>query len=223
MKRLVSVLIFLCLLCSIACAETVYVSISDDIGMLVLGYAPIETRDVDGDGTLTLYDALYCAHETAYEGGVDAGFAAADSGMGISLTKLWGVDNGGSYGYYVNDVSAMSLSDPITEGDHVRAYSYTDLVGWSDTYACFDTVTIDAAAGERFSLTLSAQAYDANWNTVVLPVENAVLTIDGVDSMFVTDAEGHAEIQLDAPGTYLISAHADHINLVAPVCIANIT
>lgn len=49
--------------------------------------------------------------------------------------KLWGTENGGSYGYYVNNVSTWSLTDPVDEGDYVNAFVYTDLTTWFDTYA----------------------------------------------------------------------------------------
>ncbi|MBO7666544.1 MAG: hypothetical protein J6S70_03845, partial [Clostridia bacterium] len=93
--------------------------------------------DADADGVLTISDALYAAHEAAYEGGAAAGFAAATTEYGLSLTKLWGVENGGSYGYFVNDNSAMSLADPLSDGDEVVAFIYT-AADWSDAYSFFD-------------------------------------------------------------------------------------
>ena len=50
----------------------VYVSISDGDGNLVLAYEPITVSDADGDGTLSISDALYFAHEAKYEGGAEA-------------------------------------------------------------------------------------------------------------------------------------------------------
>ena len=37
----------------------------------------VELTDVDEDGALTIADALYLAHEAAFEGGAEAGFADA--------------------------------------------------------------------------------------------------------------------------------------------------
>ena len=90
-----------------ASAEQLAVAISDDAGMLVFCDAALEVSDVDDDGNLTVYDALYAAHQMGYDGGAAAGLDTGDFGYGLSLTKLWGVDNGGSYGYYVNDMAAM--------------------------------------------------------------------------------------------------------------------
>lgn len=39
----------------------------------------------------------------------DNGFAVSDEGF---ITKLWGVENGGSYGYYVNNVAGYGDQRP---------------------------------------------------------------------------------------------------------------
>ena len=51
-----------------AASETVYVSIADDKGALVLPYRPVTVTDIDGDGALTINDALYAALLTVAEG-----------------------------------------------------------------------------------------------------------------------------------------------------------
>ena len=169
---------------------TVYVSVSDAEGKLVLTQEAIKVTDTDNDGALTINDALYAAHEAKYNGGAEAGYASAQSEYGISLNKLWGTANGGSYGYYVNNVSAMSLSTEIKNGDYLNAYVYTDLTAWSDTYCYFDVSTISAETEKTITLTLSAAGYDANWSPVVLPVENATITINGETTEYKTDANG---------------------------------
>ena len=220
MKKLVSVCLVLMMVCSLALAETVYVSISDGAGKLVVAYEPFEVTDTDADGAVTLRDALAAAHDAAYEGGAEAGFATENTEYGISLMKLWGVENGGSYGYYVNNLSPLSLLDPVSEGDHVQAYAFTDLAGWSDTFCFFDFLSIEPSAD--FELTLTAQGYDADWNPVYIPIEGAMITINGVDSGITTDAEGKAIIDIGEAGEYLISARSDSLVLVPPVCSAKI-
>lgn len=209
-------------LCGAAVAETVYVTISDGQGQLVMSNAAIEVTDVDADGALTVNDALYAAHEAAFEGGAEAGYATADSGYGPSITRLWGEENGGSYGYYVNDVSAYSLADPVSDGDYLNAFVYTDLEAWSDQYCTFDYREVVADAGANINLTLNMMTFDENWNPVSLPVEGAILTIDGEDSEVVTDAEGKAQFTIEAAGEYLLSARSDSAILVPPVCIVTV-
>lgn len=210
-------------LCGTAVAETVYVTISDGQGRLVLCNAAVEVTDVDADGALTVNDALYAAHEAAFEGGAEAGYATADTGYGPSITMLWGEENGGSYGYYVNDASAYSLADPVSDGDYLNAFVYTDLEAWSDQYCTFDVKRVEVAAGASLELTLNMVVFDENWNPVSMPVEGAVITVDGEDTAFVTDAEGKVQLTLDVAGDHLISAHSDAANLVPPACTVTVT
>ena len=77
-------------------APTVYVTIAN--GDLMLIRQPVTLTDTDADGLLTINDALFLAHEEAFEGGAEAGYLAGESQWGLSLFKLWGVENGGSYG-----------------------------------------------------------------------------------------------------------------------------
>lgn len=202
---------------------SVYVTISDNEGKLVLTQEAIDVTDTDGDGVLTISDALYVAHETKFEGGAAAGFANATTDWGLSLTKLWGVENGGSYGYYVNNVSAMGLADPITEGDYVNAFIYTDLTTWSDKYTFFDVNTLTASEDEEVSLTLSAAGYDADYNPVTFPVEGATITLNGTETEYKTDAEGKVTFKMEESGNVVISAVSETQTLVSPVCMASVS
>ena len=92
-------------------APVVYVTIADQ--GLKLVQRPIVLHDTDNDGVLTIADALYLAHEEGYEGGAAAGFATQMGDYGLSITRLWGVENGGAYGYYVNNQMSMGLTDTL--------------------------------------------------------------------------------------------------------------
>lgn len=196
----------------------VYVTISDDKGALTLVQEKITVTDIDGDNAFTINDALYCAHEAKYEGGASAGYAAGQSQFGISLNKLWGVANGGSYGYFLNNKSPLSLSDKIKENDYVKAFVYTDLSSWSDTYSFFDINSKEVKKSEGISLTLMAAGYDASFNPVTLPVQNATIILNGEKTEFKTDSEGKVTVTIDKAGSYIISAISDTQNLVPPVC-----
>lgn len=198
-------------------APTVCVSITDDTGALVLAREAVRLTDADGDGTLTINDALICAHEAHPDGA--AAYATAETEFGLSMMKLWGVENGGSYGYYLNDASAWSLLDPVKDGDHVKAYAFTDLTGFTDTYSYFDASYVETAVGTEVTLTLQAAAFDENFAPVTLPVAGAAIIVDGEMTEIITDAEGKAVLTFDEAGAYLISADSGAINLVAPVCI----
>ena len=110
MKKLLSITLAVLMLVSTFCltafaedavpaSADVYVTIADNNGKLALTQEKITATDKDNDGKITIDEALLAAHEAKYEGGAAAGYASAMSDWGLSLTKLWGVENGGSYGY----------------------------------------------------------------------------------------------------------------------------
>ncbi|MBR4097223.1 MAG: hypothetical protein IKK42_07985 [Oscillospiraceae bacterium] len=201
----------------------VCVTISDGTGALPLAQEKITVTDVDSDGALTINDALHIAHENYYNGGADAGFASSETEYGVSLNKLWGVENGGSYGYYKNNVSALSLSDTVADGDYINAYVYSDLTAWSDVYSWFDIDSAELDTGAEMALTLCCAGYDADWNPVTLFASDAVITINGEKTSFTTDDQGKAEIRFDEAGEYVISAVSDTQTLVPPVCKVTVT
>lgn len=198
----------------------VKVTVSDSEGKLVLVQQNVEVTDIDNDGALTINDALYIAHENNFSGGAEAGYSSSKGQYGLSLDKLWGTANGGSYGYYVNDKAAMSLADTVSDGDYINAFIYTDLSTWSDKYSWFDKKEITAEAGEKVSLTLSEAGYDANWAPVTFPVKNAVITLNGEKTEFVTDESGKVEVTFENGGSYTVSAVSESEILVPPVCAA---
>ncbi len=229
MKKLIATVSAIALTFSTAftafAAETadVYVTISDGTGALPVAQEKITVTDVDADGALTINDALFAAHDAKYDGGAEAGFASGETEYGLSLNKLWGVENGGAYGYYKNNVSALSLSDTITDGDYITAYAFSDLTAWSDVYSWFDIDSAELDTGAEMALTLSYAGYDADWNPITLFASDAVITINGEKTSFTTDSQGKVEIKFDEAGEYVISAGSDTQTLVPPVCKVNVT
>ena len=148
-----------------------------------------------------------------------AAYGSAITQYGLSLTKLWGVENAG-YGYYVNNASAWSLADAVKDGDSVTAFIYTDSTNWSDTFCWFDKAEITATQGDQVTLTLTAAGYDANYAPITLPVAGAKITVNGKDTGAVTDAEGKATFTVAEAGSLLISATSETAVLVPPVCLA---
>lgn len=197
---------------------TVYVTISDGEGKLVLSHAAVSVTDVDEDNQLTIHDALYCAHEQYYVGGAQAGYNAEESAWGLSLLKLWGVENGGSYGYYLNNASPMGLTDPVADGNTVKAFVYTDTTAFSDTFSYFDQdkITLDEAG--NVTLTLRSVSFDyETFAPVIAPVAGAKILVAGQDSGVVTDAEGKCTVTVTKG--CVISASSDSVMLVPPVCV----
>ena len=95
-----------------------YVNIYDGESIALAMYK-VEESDEDGDGLWTVNDVLIAAHNEKCEGG----FATENGDYGLFITKLWGVENGGSYGYYKNNASCWSLTDAVEQGDVIYAFA----------------------------------------------------------------------------------------------------
>lgn len=190
-----------------------------DAGVLRVANEAVTVMDADGDGAVTADAVIAAAHDAFFEGGAEAGFIFEETDFGMSITKLWGVDNGGSYGYYVNN--AYVLPDyQLVEGDYLCAYSYADLVGWSDCYSFFDQRNAELGAGEELALQLSKLVYDENWELQTVLAEGATLIVNGELSDYVTDAEGSVTLTFTEAGEYTVSAvGAEGETLVPPVCL----
>ena len=226
MKKLISISVALIMLFGIwgisAFAEgtgasaKVYVTISNGEGKLVLTQEEITVTDRNDDGILTIDEALFATHEAKYEGGAAVGYGSAYTEYGLSLTKLWG-DTSGSFGYYVNNASAMGLGDEVKDGDYITAFIYTDTTAYSDKYSFFDKNTLTVTADEEITLTLSAAGYDASYNPITVPVKDATITLNGEATEYNTDENGKVTMKLSKAGTYVISATSTTDTLVPPV------
>ncbi|MBQ7036887.1 MAG: S-layer homology domain-containing protein [Clostridia bacterium] len=184
----------------------------------------VTVSDIDRDGTLTVNEALYAAHEVLYEGGADVGYSTFMGDFGLSLAKLWGRGTEGvaaSAGYYRNHTGCYSLTDAVAEGDYITAFNYYDASYWSDAYAYFTENTVSTSQGSAVTLTLHALGYDADWNQVPAPYSGASVKLLGTDGeVWTTAAEGKVEIPtaLLAPGTYYAVAYTDAKSIVPAVC-----
>ena len=231
MKKLISISVALIMLFGIwgisAFAEgteasaKVYVTISNGEGKLVLTQEEITVTDRNDDGSLTIDEALFATHEAKYEGGAAAGYGSAYTEYGLSLTKLWG-DTSGSFGYYVNNKSSLSLADEVKDGDYITAFIYTDTTAYSDKYSFFDKNTLTVTADEEITLTLSAAGYDASYNPITVPVKDATITLNGEATEYNTDEKGKVTMKLSKAGTYVISATSTTDTLVPPVLTVSV-
>lgn len=165
-------------------------------------------------------DALRAAHDAKYEGGAAKGYASATGTYGLYITTLWG-DTSGAFGYTVNNKMSNGLSDKVKAGDSVVAYVYTDATNYSDKYTYFDKRSVAVKSNEEVTLTLSALGYDENWQTVVSPLADATITVDGEKTEYKTDADGKVTISLKGGKTYTVSASSDTL-IVPPICLVTV-
>lgn len=231
MKKTLSIILTLVMLLSLgaisasaADSADIWVTIADKDGNLAVAAEKVTVTDADADGALTISDALYCAHEAFYEGGAAAGYATKNTEYGLSLDKLWGAANGGSYGYYLNGASAWSLTDAVKADDYLYAFVYTDLVAWSDKFSTFDKFMGDAKALDGVELTLTYVAeYDASYMPVFKPLEGADIYVNGELTGIKTGPEGKATVAFPENGTFVVTAKSADANITPPVFKATVT
>ena len=209
---------------SVSAEDTISVLVTVSDGDLKLVQQEVIVSDDNDDGFFSIDEALRAAHDQYFEGGAEAGYASVDSDYGTSLAKLWGVENGGMYGYYVNSNMAMSLDDNVLDGDLIDAWVYQDTTGFSDKYTYFDKRSAEQNAGSELTLVLCGIEFDENYAPVSVPLANAEITINGEGTGIMTDEEGRADITLpDEEGSYLISASSADAIIVPPVSMAEVS
>lgn len=201
----------------------VYVTISDCNSALVLTQEPVNVTDIDGDGKLTVNDALYIAHENNYEGGAAAGYKTSVGQFGLGLDVLWGKENKQSFGYYVNSKMANGLTDEIKDGDYVDALTFPDPSNLDYHYSWFDAREGEGDPDKEVTLQLKALSFDASWAPIENPVEGAKITINGKETDFVTDADGKATVKFTEAGKNVVSAKGGNINIAPPSYVMQIS
>ena len=188
-------------------------------GALQVKAEKLTVTDVDSDGALTVNDAMLLTHDAYFDGGAAAGYALKDG----FITKFWGIENGGSYGYTVNNALASGISAALKDGDAFYAYAYKDAAGYSDQYTYFDKLTAeDLKQNGTLELQLSGFVYDENWNQVIVPVAGAGITVNGKATQFTTDADGKVTLTLYDAGPIVISADSTDKIIVPPVFRAEV-
>lgn len=199
----------------------VFVTISN--GETLISQESVTVSDVDGDGALSLHDALFCAHEQYYEGGAAKGYEMQETEWGKSLLKVCGIENGCSYGYFVNHESADNLDFKLTENCYVDVFAYTDLDTFSDTYSYFDNRSVECSEDGSVTLSLYTKSYDENFNLVENVLADARILLNGEASSYRTDSNGKVTLIPDNSSDCVVSAVCDELLLVPPIAVIHST
>ena len=224
----ISVIAFVCLLFGVMsvcvfAADSVHITATlASEGEIIVPAADYEITDADGDGKITINDALIIIHQDAFADD-DTAYETEVTEWGLSIKRLCGVENGGSYGYYVNNVMGTGLDQELNDGDYLYAYVFEDAATYSDKYSFFDTLYMNADVDSEFTLVLKKIDFDAGWNPVEVNVENAIIVIDGEDTEYRTDADGKVTLSLPDEGDYLISARTEGSIITPAVVLATIS
>ena len=198
----------------------VYVSITDSQNRLA--HAQVKVYDINGNGEISVNEALYYAHVWFYDGGASAGYEAVKKNSVRTVVKLWGKTNAYGFGYCVNDMPVTSMETKLNENDHVHAFAYTDADRSKDTYSYFDQTYFHVKRNESVTLTLKAVVYDENQNPISVPVTDAYVTLNGEKTDFRTDAEGKVTVTFEKDGKNLVGAVSDSMLLIQPSCLVRV-
>ncbi|MCQ2402005.1 MAG: DUF4430 domain-containing protein [Lachnospiraceae bacterium] len=150
--------------------------------------------------------------------------AAADTGYGLSLTKLYGYEDY-NFGYYVNrETMAWSPLDPVTADDtEVFLFHYDYTVA---SYAVFDKATYTATTSAPATVTVKKAGYDDSWNTVFTGIPATVQAKNGSNVKTFTCAEdGTVKLSGLAAGTYDLTATFGTADayIVSPYAVLTVT
>lgn len=182
----------------------------------------IEVTDLDEDKALTLNDAFIAIHASLCPDGTEA-YVSYEGQYGLSISKLWGNESG-AFGYYINNISAISAADPITSGDSIVAFVYADTINYSDMFTWFEQSEIKVPSGEEFTLTLNGYTYDEAWNMVKTSCADAKITViaNGAELLgtngtnYVTNEDGQVKLSLSEPGNYAVIASSGEGGYIVP-------
>ncbi|MCQ4774120.1 leucine-rich repeat protein [Lacrimispora saccharolytica] len=184
----------------------------------------VTVQDLNKDGMLSVDEALMAAHKAYYDGDVTNGYGTEESQYGTMLTKLWG-DESGSFGYWKNDTSCMSLDDEVKENDNLVAFVYKS--GYLDAYTKFNLKEYSVEAEDPFTVQLEKAGYDESGNTIFSDYDGAVLT--AYDSEFgelpedTYSIDGYQVTFKNAGEYYLVASGTEEVVLVPSVVKVTVT
>ena len=208
---------------------TAYVTVSKygefvkDINSNQVVLIPVE---LSGGSEYTLEDLFVELHNTYYPGG----YASAESDFGAYITRFWG-DESENFGYQVNGgvETVMGLNHQVEDKDYVDVTIYKNWYPDTESYTKFDQYKAEILTEETLDVTLSQAGYDADWNMVFSPCEDAIVTVNGVETETTTDTDGKATLTFDKAGTYVISATKDKVvnekdvpAITSPICVVTV-
>lgn len=183
--------------------------------------------DMSGKDEYTIDDVFLKVHEEYYIDGA-SGYQTSMSDWGLGVDMLWG-DTSYNFGYQVNggSVSVMGPDHKLSDGDYIDAVIYKNMYPDTEGYAVFDKYNGEAMVGEEYELTLNyVSGYDENWNSVFSPCSDAVITINGKATDFITDENGKAYITFQEAGEMVVSARKSKVSdnktmpaITAPVAV----
>ena len=186
-----------------------------------VGYNDTLTQPTMLDATIAAHIAMFGDDFTDY-----APFTCSSAGW---VSSAFGEESSAA-GYRLNGMSPDSLNTAVNNGDYAEFYFYQDAYGYSDAYASFDERNVTVHQNQQFTLTMTKEGYDDDWNMVQSPCTNAQITADtdeltGTTPVAVTDDKGEVTLSFDKEGVYKVSAlsSVDGSYIFSPYCQVTVT
>ena len=179
---------------------------------------PVTVKDLDGDGQLTVDEALIAAHEAYCPAGAD-GYKQS----GGQVKKFWNrtdaanpLNETNNY-FIVNNVPINSGVPSVTikDGDYLYASANADSKYWSDYFTYFDRRTAEVEAYQDLTLNLKgipsmvADVTEDSFAPRNISDISLGLWKDGTFETFdnaKTDSNGNVTLSFDKAGTYYVTA-----------------
>lgn len=175
-----------------------------------MAYKEVHVTDADGDGHITVDDALVATHDAYYTDGKNGYETYTSPEYGMSVTKLWGVSTYNTL-FFVNGkgISTGVGDDDVKSGDSLYASVNADNTNYADWYTCFDETGKTVCQDEEITINLKGfQGMSGGTAANVAGVKVGIWK----DGKFqqkgdaVTDSDGNAKVSFSEAGTYVVTA-----------------
>ncbi len=213
-------------------AATVYITISKH-GEIVndKNGCPIAMTAVElsGKDVYVLDDAFRIVHADLCEAG-ESGYETATGDYGLYVSKFW-EDTSENFTYQVNfgEESVWGPNHELENGDFIEFCINESTSLDMEVYTCFNERKVEVQPGETVDLVLSQGEYTAEGRLSFSACADATITVNGVVTENVTDADGKASVSFDECGRYVISAVKTKLvadetvtAIEAPVCVITV-
>ena len=186
------------------------------------------TVELSGKDVYVLDDAFRIAHCDLCEAG-ESGYETAIGNYGLYVSKFW-EDTSENFTYQVNfgEENVWGPNHELENGDYIEFCINESSSLDMEVYTRFDERKVETQPGETVDLVLSQGEYTAE-GLSFSACADAAITINGVVTENVTDADGRVSVCFDECGLYVISAvktklvYDETVTAIeAPVCVVTV-
>lgn len=176
---------------------------------------PVVVRDEDGDGKVTVLEALEQVHEKYCPGGL----MTRSEKCGPVLSRLWGKDVQSS-GFYVNNDRGFALRDTLDFYDDLYVYGSSGIN--EDRYAYFAQKDAQTVCLREYHIQLFQKVPDENGRLQEEPLKNAEIYSlspygEETDTQYHTDQNGEVDLIFTRSGDYFLTAKTKDGQTLPPI------